>query len=228
MATVPQRTPVLKQGQRLSQEEFLRRWEARPDIKFAELIEGVVYMPSPLRRKQGFNDGDLGGWLFNYSHATPGCRVGHQATWFMHGSIPQPDIFLMILPEYGGQAVYQGNYLGGAPELAVEICASSTTYDLGVKKRLYEEAEVQEYLAVLVEEEEVRWHHLQSGQYQLLTPDAQGILRSQAFPGLWLNTTALFTEDVDLLVKTLRRGLRTVAHKDFVAQLAQRKRSDKS
>ena len=42
--------PPLHDGDRLTSDEFIRRWEAMPDLKHAELIDGIVQMPSPVRR----------------------------------------------------------------------------------------------------------------------------------------------------------------------------------
>ncbi|HEX7379856.1 MAG TPA: hypothetical protein VF278_22210, partial [Pirellulales bacterium] len=58
-----QRVPPLRAGDELTREEFLRRWEADPTIKFAELIGGTVYMPSPVSAEHGGMDGHVGAWL---------------------------------------------------------------------------------------------------------------------------------------------------------------------
>jgi hypothetical protein len=41
--------PLLESGDRLSRHEFERRYEVMPHIKKAGLVEGVVYVASPLR-----------------------------------------------------------------------------------------------------------------------------------------------------------------------------------
>lgn len=43
--------PPLENGDRLNRFEFERRYEAMPQVKKAELIEGIVYMPAALRFK---------------------------------------------------------------------------------------------------------------------------------------------------------------------------------
>src|SRR5438094_538679 len=140
MSTVARAVKPLRPGQRLTVKEFLRRWEAMPELHYAELIEGVVYMSSPVRTEHGTNDFDVGGWLCVYSAYTPGCDGGKEGTWFMLTSAPQPDCYLWIPAEYGGQSTIRGNYHWGAPELAAEVCLSSADYDLGVKKLLYQRA----------------------------------------------------------------------------------------
>src|SRR5271166_3715367 len=138
--TREQVTETLRAGQRLTREEFLRRWEAMPEVKFAELIDGVVYMPSPQTSDHGSTELWIATWLGIYILNTPGCAAGSQSTWLMRQSAPQPDNYLWIRPEYGGQSTIQGKYHAGAPELAAEICFTSAAYDLGVKKALYEAA----------------------------------------------------------------------------------------
>src|SRR5277367_5684370 len=121
MSTVEQSVVQLIPGQRLSQDEFLRRWEAMPNLRFAELIGGIVYMPSPLSLEHGESDSMTDGWLFNYSVATPGCNSGQNCTWLLLKDAPQPDLHLRILPDYGGKSSVQGRFGLGAPELFVEV-----------------------------------------------------------------------------------------------------------
>src|SRR5438477_8288659 len=102
MATVEEAIEPLIAGDRMTRDEFLRRWEAMPHVKRAELIGGIVYMPSPLSRKHGVTDTHVGAWLGVYVASTPGCEAGSNATWLMLEDSPQPDHDLRILPEYGG------------------------------------------------------------------------------------------------------------------------------
>jgi hypothetical protein len=189
--SVVQRIPPLAAGDKLTRAEFLRRWEAHPEIKNAELLGGIVYLPSPVSVQQGDMDGDVGTCLGTYRAATPGTACGHNTTSFILEDTPQPDINLRILPDYGGSSWVEDKYLHGVPELLTEVCRSSVAYDLHVKLELYQAAKIPEYLAILLYEQEVRWHVLGNGQYQLLSPDADGLLRSRVFPGLCLDGTAL-------------------------------------
>jgi Uma2 family endonuclease len=223
MSTVEQDVAPLERGDKLSRDEFLRRWEAMPHVKRAELIGGIVYMPSPLSRKHGVTDTRLITWVGTYAASTPGCEAGNNATWLMLEDAPQPDSDLRILPEYGGQSGMEGPYAQGAPELTAEVCLSSTSYDLHQKLNLYQEAGVKEYVAVLLREREVRWHRLVDGAYQLLPSDADGVIRSVVFPGLWLHVRALLDGNMAQVLATLTQGLNTPEHTAFVAQLAQRR-----
>ena len=115
-------SPELITGQRMTREEFLSRWEALPYPKNAELIDGIVYVASPVSIEHGIPDTLSLWWLMHYLLHTPGCEAGNNVTWMMLESSPQPDGFLMISPEYGGQARRHGKYWGGAPDLAIEVC----------------------------------------------------------------------------------------------------------
>jgi Uma2 family endonuclease len=208
----------------MSSEEFLRCWEEMPDLKRAELIDGIVYMPSPVSRDHDTSHTFLTVWLGDYAKATPGCYPSLEATWVMsERQVPQPDIALRILPEYGGQSGIAGNYYGGAPELIVEVAISSYSRDFGVKKRLYERMGVREYLIAVPREEKLVGLSAGPSGFQPLDQDDNGIFRSACFPGLWLDTKALWTLDLQGMNAVLQQGLATPEHAAFVAHLASQK-----
>lgn len=212
--------PPLREGDRLTSAEFLRRWEAMPELQRAELIGGVVFMPSPVSRSHGDLHGLVSGWLFVYADLTPGCAHGIESTWLMtQDDVPQPDAALRILPECGGQSRQAGEFLQGAPELIVEISASTLSLDLGAKLDLYRRAGVQEYLTVLVKPRQVLWLQLAGGRYRGITADEDGLLRSQVFPGLWLDAAALW-DSTRSLRAAVERGAQSPEHADFVRRLA--------
>jgi len=222
MSTAEQITQPLVSGEELSREEFMRRWEALPNVKFAELLEGVVYMPSPLSRAHGSQDNVAGVWLGYYAGFTPGCEASNQETWLMLRDAPQPDCCLLIKPEYGGQSGLERGYGSGAPELIVEVAVSSAARDLGLKLRLYRKAGVQEYITVLVQRSLVIWRRLVAGEWVELQPDAAGLLRSVVFPGLWLDPAALLRKDIPRLTAVLRQALKSPEHRRFVETLAKK------
>lgn len=221
---VPILPPPLRDGDRLSREEFLRRWEAMPDLKHAELIDGVVYMPSPVGRKHSAFHSQLAGWLSVYSAATPGCEAGVDCTWLTGDDVPQPDLHLQILPEYGGQSRVEGNLAAGAPELAIEISDSSRARDLGSKLHLYEQSGVREYMVVLLRAKEIVWRELAKSRFRKLAADAEGVWRSHVFPGLWLDPEALWAREMGRVFAVLQQGIATHEHAEFVTQLASQKR----
>jgi hypothetical protein len=215
----------LLEGDCLSSEEFLRLWEAMPDVKHAELIEGIVYMPSPVGLNHGRFESCLNVWLGFYALATPGCIPSLEATWLMAGrNVPQPDMTLTILPEYGGQSGVAGPYHSGAPELIAEVAVSSYSRDMGVKKRLYERMGVREYIIALPGVRKLIWFELTSAGFQPLEPGIDGIFRSVCFPGLWLDTEALWSLDLARINGILQQGLATPEHAEFTSRLAAGKR----
>ncbi|MCI0681683.1 MAG: Uma2 family endonuclease [Gemmataceae bacterium] len=223
MATVETQVPPLAEGQRLSRDEFLRRWEAMPHVKRAELIKGVVHiMSSPLSMDHGDQDFDLGVWLGFYAVHTPGTKGNKASTHLMLTDAPQPDCHLRILPEAGGRTKRVGKYLEGGFEFVGEVSLSRASYDLGDKFDLYEEGGVLEYVVILVEEREIRWFHRHEGKLQPLPEPPDGVWRSRVFPGLWLNGPAFLAGDMAKVLATLNQGLQSAEHAAFVEELAKR------
>ena len=200
-------TPIsgLCNGDRMDRDEFLRRWELIPELKNAELIDGVVYLPSPVSRNHGRFDSLIALWIGFYAARRGGLEVLSNTTWLMLNSSPQPDIALLREQRRKGTG-----YPDALPELIVEICHSSRAYDLGPKLDLYRRAGVAEYITVLLEEERVEWRILKSRRYVLLAADAGGLLKSPLQRGLWLDPAALFREDSRALLAALEAGSASV------------------
>ncbi len=212
-------------GEKLSREEFLRRWEALPQLKNAELIGGVVYVNSPVSSLHGAYVSLVNYWLVHYACSTPGCEAGTNRTWLMLRDAPQPDADLRVLPAYGGRSRVEGLYCEGSPELAVEVSASTTRHDLGVKLDLYRRAGLCEYITLLIDEVQVIWRRLVHQSYAIVQPDRDGILRSAIFPGLWLDAGALLNHQSTRVMEVLEQGLKSPEREEFVRALAARKRS---
>ena len=222
--------PPLNNGDRLTRAEFERIYAAHPKIKKAELIEGVVYMPSPTRYlEHGEPLFDAIGWLSMYKVATPGVRGGDNATLRLDfENEPQPDALLRLPAEYGGSSrVGEDGYLEGAPELILEVSASSASYDLNQKKRAYARNGVPEYIVYLAYEQRVVWHVLRAGVYEEQQADEVGVLKSERFPGLWLQPDALLAGDLSRVLETLQQGLASPEHKTFCAALTRRRKEAK-
>ena len=214
--------PLLEPGDHLDQPTFHARYTAMPEDLKAELIGGVVYMPAALRRSHGRSSGLLILWLGSYEDATPGVEIYDNTTTILgDDSEPQPDVSLIIRPDRGGQMRFtEDDYLEGAPELIGEVASSTESYDLHSKKRDYERAGVREYLVVALRQRRVIWFVNRGGQFQEKSPDADGVIRSEVFPGLWLDPQALVQLDRKRLLEVLRDGLATPEHAAFVGQLA--------
>ena len=218
--------PPLMNGDHLDQKTFHERYEAMPPDVRAELIGGIVYMSSPQKPRHGRFHVRLTHWFAEYEDATPGVESYLNTTQILaDDSEPQPDGCLLILPEYGGQTWIDDNgYLAGAPEWLGEISDSTESIDLNAKKRDYEAAGVREYMVVAVRTKQVFWFIRRRGKFKDLAPDADGILRSEVFPGLWLDPDALLRGDAKRLVAVLRKGLASPEHSAFVNKLAAKKR----
>jgi hypothetical protein len=221
------RLPLLYSGQRLSQEEFFRRideWEASGhSVRGIERLEGVVYMPAAPEevRYRAVAYGSVCGWLACYSALTAGveCDLVPSST-LDDDNDPEGDAILRIRPEYGGQSqTDEEGYIVGAPELIVEIAASTTQKDLELKLDIYRRNGVREYLVWETIGEEFYWFEWRDGEYVRRTPDEDGLLRSQIFPGLWLDVEALLDGKLARVLEVAQRGGATPEHAEFVARL---------
>ncbi len=216
--------PPLMNGDHLDQKTFHARYEAMPSDCRAELIGGIVYMSSPQKSRHGRYHAKLAHWLGEFEDATPGVEAHVNSTQILADDAePQPDAGLFILPEYGGQVWEdEKEYLHGAPEWVGEISDSTESIDLNRKKKDYEQAGVREYLVVAVRTRQVFWFVRRRGKFKDLAPGPDGILRSEIFPGLWLDPEALLKRSGKRLLAVLRQGLASPEHAAFVAKLAKK------
>ena len=219
------RLPLVEAGDHLDQVTFHERYKAMPPAFRAELIGGVVIVPSPLSRGHGVYHALVMTWLGNYCIATPGTLTADNITTMLgERSEPQPDGVLIIEPAAGGQTgLSEDGYTTGPPELIVEVASSSASIDLHAKRRDYEQAGVLEYVVVVLRQQVIRWFILQNGTYQEVSSDADGIFRSRIFLGLWLHANALLQLDGATVMEVLRQGVATPEHAAFVQQLQERR-----
>jgi Uma2 family endonuclease len=214
--------PPLENGDRLTLREFERRYNAMPHIKKAELIEGVVYMLSPVRHKSHSRPhSQIITWLGAYCAATPGVDLGDNATVRLDvDNEVQPDALLRIEPAQGGSSrISEDDYIEGSPELIVEVASSSAAYDLHDKLNVYRRNGVKEYLVWQTYDKQLDWFRLHEGEYLLLTPDESGVVYSEIFPGLGLAVEALLKGDLARVLSELQNGLNTARHAAFVERL---------
>ncbi|WP_416669921.1 Uma2 family endonuclease [Egbenema bharatensis] len=211
--------PPLESGDRLTRAEFERRYEATPEKFKAELIEGVVYVASPVRVFHGTPHAALITWLGVYWTATPGVSAADNTTTRLDmDNEPQPDALLRI--EMGGTStISEDGYIEGAPELIAEIATSSAAIDLGAKQNAYRRNGVQEYLVWQTFENRLSWFRLQAEEFVLIEPDADGIIRSSVFPGLWLAVPALLEGRMMEVLSVLQAGIADPVHQAFVQRL---------
>jgi len=213
--------PPLTAGQRLDRATFHARYEAMPSGTWAELIDGIVSMPSPLGVEHNNPHCNVGLWLGYYRVATPGVRDANNATTFLGDRDEvQPDGSLAIPIERGGRMGRDGRYFAGPPDLVVEVAVASLATDLGVKRDLYGRSGVHEYVVVAPTKGRIIWHAGRGDDLVEIPADPDGLHRSETFPGLWLNPAALLADDGRAMLDALNRGLATPEHAAFVEQLA--------
>ena len=211
--------PPLQNGDHLTSAEFERRYDAMPNLKKAELIDGVVYMPSPVRVEQhGKPHAAIMGWLGFYWANTPVVAAADNSTLRLDlDNEPQPDAVLYLEPGFGGQALIDADgYIEGGPELVAEVSASTVSIDLHSKLRLYQRIGVREYVVWRVLDQTIDWFVLRQQQYVPLAR-AGSLYRSEVFPGLWLDPEALLRFDLLQLLQTVQAGCATPEHAAFVA-----------
>ncbi len=217
-----EKIPPLENGDRLTRIEFERRYEAMPEKIKAELIEGVVYMASPVRiTNHAKPHGRIMGWLFNYCAATEGVDFGDNSTVRLdYDNQPQPDAVLYVKEEFGGNSyISSDDYLEGSPELVVEIASSTVSYDTTENKKIYRRNRFKEYIIWRVADKEIDWFSLQNEEYAALQPDKNGIIESRFFGGLRLNIEAMLADDLQKVLADLQKGLQSKKHKEFVKTL---------
>ncbi len=220
----PDVVPPLASGDRLTRAEFERRYEATPNIN-AELVEGVVYVQAAVRyRQHGSPHMMLVTMVGNYVAATPGTEGGDNTSIRLDAdNEPQPDIHVHLSPQCGGQSqVDEDGYLTGPPEFVAEIAASSASYDLHDKLNAYRRNGVKEYLVWRVLDKEFDWFVLREGRYERLPVEETGLIKSEVFPGLWLDTAALLRGDLAAAIESLKPGLESETHTEFCRLLKEK------
>ncbi len=218
--------PPLQNGDNLSAEEFERRYDAMPPGTRAELIEGVVFVFPPLSHGwHGLPHADLITLLGVYRADTPGVTGGENSSLRLDtGNMPQPDTYLLVAPAYGGRARLDDDlYILGAPEFVAEVTATSANYDLHQKLETYRRNEVAEYVVWRTVEGQFDQFTLTAGQFQRQPTPVDGIVRSTAFPGLWLDTASLNAGRLSAALAVVHRGLASPEYAAFVADLHRRR-----
>jgi len=211
-------------GDHLSRAEFERRYEAHPELK-AELIEGVVYVSSPVHlQNHAQPHSRVTIWLGIYKVNTPGLNIADNPTLRLDwDNEVQPDVAVWVV---GGRAYpTEDDYLTGVPELIIEVAASSATHDLHEKLNVYRRNGVPEYLVFSVYEQETYWFMLVEGEYKRIEPDENGIIKSQIFPGLYFSPSLFWADDVAALLALLQQGLGSPEHQAFKTHLQSPKTS---
>jgi len=177
-------------AERMTSEEFFRY---APEDQKAELIDAVMIMHSPplVIHERLFrflftllstyvDNHDLGEVL---GSRTP-VKLEVDQTY-------EPDI-LFVSKERA--SIVQDKGIFGAPDLVIEILSAGTVhYDRGPKFRAYERAGVRElWLIDPYGPAGTEFYHLQDTRFVPVMPDGEGILRSIAMPGFWIDVAWLW------------------------------------
>lgn len=215
----------IEDGDHMTVEELIRRWEALPEEwraahKRVELIEGVVRMPPTSGGYHAEPHFDFIAFLGVYRWATPGVLGGAPASIILNvKNMPEPDGFLAIDPKHGGRMKHdEKGYVVGMPELLAEISSSSVSFDLHTKKDLYRKFDLKEYVVWRTKEKAIDWFKLQDSDFHSL-PLIDGIYKSEAFPGLWLAAAALIAGDYAQVNQVLQQGIASPEHHAFLQRL---------
>ena len=221
----------LESGEFIHSHEFLRRYQRMPQLKKAELIEGIVYRGSPVSVHHGKPDAIIQAWLVTYASRHPETEVCANTTVILDAeNTVQPDALLRRLPEHGGGTrVNEDGYLAGPPELIVEIASSSASIDLRDKRRAYCRNRVREYLVWIVADARLEWFCLEDDDYRPQLPDAQGLFHSRVFPGLRLPVAPLLAGDTAKVLEALiAMGLQGRGTGPNLTSLAKPRRAQRS
>jgi Uma2 family endonuclease len=179
-------------------------------------------MSSPVSlASHGFPHGQIMTLLGVYYAATPGVIFGDNASVLLDSDNEvQPDALLRLEENKGGQSSLNENgYVIGAPELIMEIAASSVSYDMYDKFKVYQRNGVQEYVVWQIYDKRLDWFVLEDGAYVPLRPNEDGVICSQTFPGLRLAVTALLAGDMKGVLSVLQQGLSSKEHAEFASRL---------
>lgn len=213
-------TPPLEPGDHLDQPTFHSRYEAMPEGTRAELVGGVVHMPSPAKRPHSLTTGWVSIWLGEYADATPGTEFHDNGSNLLGPeNEPQPDGCLLIRPECGGQISIKDDWIVGAPELVAEVAVSTESIDLHGKKADYERCGVREYVVFALRQQRVFWFVNRDDKFVELPPGQDGIYRSAVFPGLWLDPAAFLAGDRARVRAVGSAGLNSPEHAVFAQRL---------
>jgi Uma2 family endonuclease len=195
----------LASGDRLTRAEFHRRYIASPETTRAELVEGVVYVSSPVSPRHAQPHARIVTWLGAYQARHPEVQLHDNVTVLLDArNEVQPDACLVIEGP-GGPRLVLDSHVEGGPQLVAEVAVSSASYDLHDKKEAYLRNGVQEYVVWRVEDGAIDWFRMREGAYTRIEPDAAGVIESATFPGLRLHVGKILAGDLAGVLAELER-----------------------
>ncbi len=208
VSAAPASVPELQNGDLLDSREFLRRYDCMPEVKKAELVEGIVYMGSPVSLAHSEADSLVQTWLGTFAAHTPGLSAHSNTTVILDGeNTVQPDACLIAQDQPASARAGEAGYAEGPPEVVFEVSVSSVSLDNHAKKRVYQKSGVPEYVVWRVRDRELDWWRLEDQAYGLVLPDEMGLISSARFPDLVLNVGALLSNEADKVLTTLQQAI---------------------
>ena len=178
-------------------------------------------MAPPVSVDHSDPQGQLMTLVGTYRAATPGVLSGGESSLRLDmDNMPQPDVYMMIAPERGGQATIDvDRYLHGAPELLGEIAVTTASYDLHQKMDVYRRSGAREYIVWRTLDKAIDYFVSRAGRFERLQADGKGVWRSESFPGFWVDGKSLLAGDLRTALDVLHEGIRAPEHAQFVQRL---------
>jgi len=177
------------------------------DGQKADLIDGVIYMASPDTPRNDEIGMFVAALMAMYASARDLGRVFGSRVSFVLSEQRAPEPDAAFLAKSRLHVVEKTRVIGG-PDIAVEIVSrDSRTRDYVEKRRLYEEAGVQEYWLIDPLQRRAEFYRLREGQYSLTAFEHNRIFRSEALAGFWLDVEWLFAEPAPNVYECLQQIL---------------------
>lgn len=104
----------------------------------------------------------------------------------------------------------------GPPNFVLDVFESDEMDEYEARKKVFEKFGVTEYVAVeLADELRLHWNRHNGHSFEDAVPNRQGLIKSQALPGLWVPVQALANRDWWSILSAIERGVTRLGHHEF-------------
>lgn len=155
-------------------------------------------------------------WLCQYRRSTPCVESLGRVSIFLDPTTEIETTAAMWLTP-GADDRPRWQRCEGVPELLVEVTATVHNKVFRRRLRVYEQSEIHELLVVTGDPRDTALYARENGRFARVSPADDGSYRSRVFPGLWLDPSALFSDEWNEMAACLDRGMATEEHAAFVA-----------